>query len=216
MDLSLRKWRAAPWPRWWRPNSPPTSGCTGQSWAPEWSARSPPVGAPSSSTSSSTGEQLRDVTVQAKPRPEQAPVPGGVHRGHRLSRPGSSGTFRWSRRRSSSASRWRGSRRTSWMGRATAATARAPLSVTPSRAVAPAPARRPVRRLRVLRAVPRPGSRRSPDKHSGTGDGSGTGAAGDGRAASPTPTPSSSAASQAPADSGARGRFVYEPSTRRR
>ncbi|MFD5762657.1 hypothetical protein ACFWIZ_47880 [Streptomyces sp. NPDC127044] len=150
-----------------------------------------------------TGEQLRDVTVQAKPRPEQAPVPGAftegtVYRARVKSwrRPVVAAALVFGVTMAGittyelvSGQSFSGDGTNTTVGDALKSSGSGSHSrpgTTPSSPSSGSSSREPS----VTDSTP------------GTGDGFGNGATqGDGGAATPTPTPSSSAASQAPADS---------------
>ncbi|MFF0041748.1 hypothetical protein ACFYRG_36925 [Streptomyces mirabilis] len=151
-----------------------------------------------------TGEQLRDVTVQAKPRPEQAPVPGAFTEGTVYRARVKS----WKRPVVAAAlvfgvtmagiTTYELVSGQNFSGDGTSTTVGDALKGSGSGSN-PRPDTTP--------SSPSSGSSsREPsatDSTPGTEDGSGSGTGatrGDGRATSPTPTPSSSAASQAPAD----------------
>ncbi|MFJ1559121.1 hypothetical protein [Streptomyces mirabilis] len=144
-----------------------------------------------------TGEQLRDVTVQAKPRPEQAPVPrafteGTVYRARVKSwkRPVVAAALVFGVTMAGittyelvSGQSFSGDGTSTTVGdalKSSGSGSRSTPGTTPSSPSGGSSSREPS----VTDSTP------------------GTGATqGDGRAATPTPTPSSSAASQAPADS---------------
>ncbi|MFE5085668.1 hypothetical protein [Streptomyces mirabilis] len=146
-----------------------------------------------------TGEQLRDVTVQAKPRPEQALVPGAFTEGTVYRARVKS----WKRPVVAAAlvfgvtmagiTTYELVSGQSFSGGGTSTTVGDALKGSGSGS-----------HLRPDTTPSSGSSSREPsatDSTPGTEDGFGAGATrGDGRATSPTPTPSSSAASQAPAD----------------
>ncbi|SFF90675.1 hypothetical protein SAMN02787118_113148 [Streptomyces mirabilis] len=150
-----------------------------------------------------TGEQLRDVTVQAKPRPEQAPVPGvftegTVYRARVKSwkRPVVAAALVFGVTMAGittyelvSGQSFSGDGTNTTVGDALKGSGsgfRSTPGTTPSSPSIGSSSREPS----------------ATDSTPGTEDGLGTGATqGDGRATSPAPTPSSGAASQVPADS---------------